>query len=307
LGLRIVEDVVKDFLDRFGVYRVELSLHVEKETVIPPFSSSVVKSIVQSSVEWGFLNEYYRRFRSPRRVGFSTIALNEKKLYKKDETGDPLRLFPGKIYHASITIVEEGSEGIIDKVIELGDGKTATPYGNITFIVREIRSLGRDYIVFKREKKRFFGPIKIVFRTPTLLTQKLMSPPWIGERRQRLKEMHRLLPTPSLLTASMLRYIIGIQNLKREPYILFPYYVGRIMDLGIVEVNHELKPTTAFYGKNEKGGSRKPRGFTGWVEYVGDKSRIWSLFVNLIRIGEYVGIGRSRSSGFGEISLFLTK
>ena len=64
----------------------------------------------------------------------------------------------------------------------------------------------------------------------------------------------------------------------------------------LMEVDYDLKPITAVYN-----GKKGPRAFAGWVIYKfrGVSKRLNQKLLRLLDYANYVGVGKSRSIGFG--------
>ena len=75
----------------------------------------------------------------------------------------------------------------------------------------------------------------------------------------------------------------------------------------VAEADYNIRPTTALYGRDENGRPKKPRGVTGYVIYRILNPRIAPLLDKTLALASRLGLGRSRSIGFGEIQVKPTK
>lgn len=297
--VRHVSRLLREFFAKNRLYVLRLSLWAEDELLLPPFTSSLVKSVAMSSESLEWVAEAYRESLRPRRARFSVLWMEGKPLYKRHEGGGGLRMLRGRGYRASITVVGNRSLDPLLPLSAAGEERVETPYGALRLRVDEVLMMGGEEEAAPPAPGRDFA-LKLDFHTPVILTQKLLTPPWIGLRRRGIPERHRLLPTPGLLGASMVSYILGVMGHRVEPFLSLPYYFARVADLALYEVNYKLLPTTAVFGRGDEGRLRKPRGFTGWVEYGCAGRGPCGVFYRLMRLAAFVGVGRSRSSGFGE-------
>ncbi|MDW8061887.1 MAG: CRISPR system precrRNA processing endoribonuclease RAMP protein Cas6 [Nitrososphaerota archaeon] len=130
--------------------------------------------------------------------------------------------------------------------------------------------------------------IHIRFMTPTLLS---FPREWI---KVETPIRHSLFPIPCFITWSLAEHwnTHAPKNLK----IKNPKKLAAYSNYALVELDYNVKPVTAIY--DEK---RRPRGFIGWTLYEHRKLRTkLSIWINrLLEYANYVGIGRSRSIGFG--------
>ncbi|MCS7110833.1 MAG: CRISPR system precrRNA processing endoribonuclease RAMP protein Cas6, partial [Ignisphaera sp.] len=78
------------------------------------------------------------------------------------------------------------------------------------------------------------------------------------------------------------------------------YHIGRLCEVALVTVDFRAKPTTVVYEKNEK-----PRGFTGWtiIDLKHLPQKIVKQLTKTLTLAQLIGIGKSRSIGFGYIEI----
>ena len=148
--------------------------------------------------------------------------------------------------------------------------------------------------------------VKIRFLSPTLLSTKLMAPPLphFLKRVERIRERYTLFPSPAHICC----YLTKLWN------TLFPskpisrkatpewsaYFMGRLCEVAMVPVDYDVKPMTINYDRN-----RRPRGFVGWTIFeIGDVGKKLLRKIDaLLALGKYLGLGKSRSIGFGAIDI----
>jgi len=110
---------------------------------------------------------------------------------------------------------------------------------------------------------------------------------------------HLLFPLPSIIIRSLLDHWNA--NCGPDNVIRRSIYLQIYSNYALVEADFNIKPVTVYYD-----GVRKPRGFIGWVVYEVRARRKKNAYNNLMRLldyARYVGIGKSRATGFGQIEL----
>ncbi len=290
-----VMSILRGFAESRIIVLLSLTITPEHEIRAPPFTSSLVKSIVEKSEILEWVSREYRK-PPPKPVRYTVVYTSSgEPLYKRGEEGPHITLRGGEEYRAWISIVAPKNlspwPGGLQETIE-------TPYGRISVVVSEISIINPKLILEEQPPRH----VRLEIRTPLLLPQKLMTPPWARKAVSRIPQRYRLLPTPGLIVSSALRIVSGLSN-QLEPVMAnsLNYYLARAADLTTAEVDYRLKPTTVLYGKDCGGQPRKPRGVTGWVIYELMGKKIARVTWSLLRIASYTGLGKSRSVGFGEV------
>jgi len=141
--------------------------------------------------------------------------------------------------------------------------------------------------------------------TPMTLAAKILAPDLpedhpLHERLQQAPERYRLLPTPGYLVAQLARQWLAIV-LGQPVRSGLPKLLGRLADALIVENHYRLRPVTAVYGKDQEGRMRLVRGVIGTMELEVLDSWLAGILRPLLLLGQVLGVGKSRSIGFGEI------
>lgn len=281
------------------VARLKLAVYSADTILLPPFTSRVIKHVVSVEPELSFLLRLYEERGSFRRVTFSPLYANGKPLFKVSGREGVLTLRPGSTYYGSITIVSRDFS-LVDRLASFSGGRVRTSYGvlnvepvELSFERLKTLSLGID---------RYF---RVRFLTPTILTTKLMTPPPMGGRRVIAKapERHRLLPTPSYVMASAARLWIALALNDDPRGSWLPYKIGRMADVLVAEVDQAVRCVTAIYGGSGKGRYRLVRGVVGWVVYEVLSPKIRVFVDRMLALADRMGLGRSRSVGFGQVKV----
>lgn len=285
-------------------YVVSATFFVEvfEECIAPPFTSKIVKYILTTHPKFRYLREFVsvKKFLKP--LIITPLFKGDKPLYstyKHNGNYSVITLKPNETYVFRLGLATSNYE-VIRELYEI-DGGFVTTYGKFhitpgTFEVNSINSLGLSF-------EKFF---RINFLTPTLLTNKLMVPPPLFTKASKVPEKHRLIPSPSYI----FNYLIRLWNSLVPNNLKLPkpgadlwgaYRFGRISDIVVNEVDYRFKTVTAIYGKDESGKLRKVRGFVGWVIYELNYPKLKPIYSKLLALANYLGLGRSRSIGFGYV------
>jgi len=282
---------------------IRLRITPESNSILPPFTSRTLKSIAGNA---NCLKPVWNLYSSRKRfkpVTFRVLTTDRfRPLYKRvnGEDSDVITVRKDYTYYGFITFY---ARSLADVPVAECDEQVSIEYGRFhvamdSMDMRMLDFLGRD------EYER----VKISIRTPLTITTKIMSPPVkTGSRLARLldstREAYRLLPTPGFIAAQAARQWLGIvKTLEPKGHIL-PYAIGRLSDIMIAEIDYHLRPITVLYGKDEAGRKRLVRGVTGFIvlEPVNDSIRF--AFSRLLDFASILGLGKSRSIGFGELTV----
>jgi len=146
--------------------------------------------------------------------------------------------------------------------------------------------------------------VKIVFRTPTLLPSKLMAPP-LDSFRKRLGEKNLYILYPSIghiccYLAKLYHSSTGVTLMGGPTPEWAAYFSGRLCEAAAATLDLRIVPRTVRY--DEK---RSVRGFTGWALYVFNlrRSRAVKIVDRLLALAARLGVGKSRSIGFGVVDV----
>jgi len=148
---------------------------------------------------------------------------------------------------------------------------------------------------------RFLG---VRLHTPTLLSTKLMTPPHLRPSKlvERIEDLHRLAVTPAYICSAATTLWLALAKDINPAQSPTPYHVGRACDITIGEVDVQIKPETVTYDR-EEGRTKRVREVTGYIVYKILTPRITQTLDKILALATRLGIGRSRSIGFGEIEV----
>lgn len=277
-----------------------------RDALLPPFTSRTAKSILMRS---GCL-EALRSLYTAGSGGFKPVSLRvlrrgARRLYRSGECRGA----------EGLITVSEGEELVMEVGFysqsplplypwceeEVDVGYASFAIEPLGIDVKSVESLGSS---------KEWSRLVLRFHTPTTITTKIMIPPLRGvPRLARLlrsgREAYRLLPSPSYLLAQAARQWVALVKRGDPNESPLPYALGRIADVAVAEVDYNLRPVTACYGRDDNGRMRRVRGFTGTLilEPLIDEIRL--ALSRLLEFASYTGLGKSRSIGFGEVSMEL--
>jgi hypothetical protein len=278
---------------------VKLLFEFRDDALLPPFTSKAVKTALMSlgcleGVSMLYLSRRRYRpvtLRAMRRPGGHPLYVTYSE-FARGVRG--VRVRRGEVLEAHVTVYTREPLSIPPCTGEVAiNGSTARVW------VASISSRSLESLVEGDPPRSF----RLRIETPLVIPAKLMVPPGVRSRRleaalRRLPSLPRLLVTPAYLMAQAARQWAAIvQGLEySESY----YYIGRLADAFIVERGFRLRPVKAVYDVRE-GRVRAVKGVVGWLELMVAEGSIAEAAAKLLAFSSYMGLGRSRSVGFGEV------
>ncbi len=278
------------------------------DCIAPPFTSKILKYIIESSRELKYIKELLSSSKSFKPIVFTPLLVNGRPLYSRKGNSRFLELKSGTTYNARISFITSNANvsTYIDELMLLTN-RFKTPYGEFHVQVTDIEVVHFSYLHLDFDK--YF---KIRFITPVILTNKLMMPPPLKVHSHKVPERHRLIPTPSYIFNYLIRlwnsFVPDDMRLPKPGSDLWAAYkFGRISDIILTEVDYSIRPETVIYGKTPTGKPKLIRGFTGWITYELLYPKLKPIYSKLLALAKYMGIGRSRSIGFGQVEVYAIK
>lgn len=266
------------------IIRLNVVFRVTGRSIIPPFSAKVSKLILYR------ISELYRRLTSVDKpfkpIAISPLFCNGYPLIKLKGETNPLMLNINQIYSFNCCIVTDANLQI-DELISLEKSVIQDFFG-VAAILDSIRM----------EVRRFDS---LGFQKPPAIKINFLSPALLQLPRHRKWSLNRyvLFPVPSLLISSLVEH--WNNNCDPHLFIKNPHYVCYYSNYALLEADFRLKPVTVIYDDK-----RLIRGILGWVLYDLRKSRntpTMKRILTLLDYAQYVGIGKSRAAGFGQVSI----
>lgn len=276
------------------VVRLVMGITPLRGGVAPPFTSKIVKFVLERMGLFADLRGVRRAYKA---LSISPLYLDGRPLYKLAEDRRVLTLSEGTTYHAYVSALVGADR--LDEVLVLDARRLETPYGDllvepVEVSIAELRSLSLA----------FRDTFRLRLLTPLVLSNKTMMPPSFPAKK-RIPSMHKLLPSPGYIFSHLAR----LWNRNVDPRLAVPkpggdewaaYKIGRVADLTLVEVNYSLRPVTVLYDRRD-GRFREVRGTVGWIHYKLLHPKPRPIFAKLLALANYMGVGRSRGIGMGQV------
>ena len=270
-----------------------LSIHFspEGDVVVPPFTSKVSKTILiqilgDDSLLLG-MRDPGGILRKPLIV--SPVLNGGRPLFRIAGQNRIMRLRAGTRYAFRASAVGDPAVqrvlgALIDNLPVEQDLKlfnTRVSILDVDVVLRDLPDLGLPDA----------GAYRISFKTPTILQ---FPRPW---RWRFDRARYCLLPHPHLIIWSLARHW---NSLAPPPLRLDAWRLSCYAGYALVEVDYDIRPVTAIYE-----GSSGPRGFMGWIlfEHRKGNARLDGKLRALLDYANYVGVGKSRSIGFGMVEV----
>jgi len=297
-----VRQVFESLFDGVSGYIVTVRFTVTplSDVILPPMSSRLVKFIVVSSSCFGSVRGVVLSRSSFKPVTLFALRRGVRRLYSTLDSNSPLSARAGEVLEGRVAVYTRDPLSLsmlsgCDEIVELHGSK-------LRVSIREAVIEAVDSITAGVEAGK---PFKLTIHTPLLLPSKLMTPPPLSTSKlvASLKGGYRLLPTPSYLLAAACREWIGVVRGERVEEHIAPYVMGRLADITIYELDANTKPVTTVYGRDEKGNLRLARGPVGYVIYKLETKKLVKAVDKLLALATRIGLGKSRSIGFGEIEV----
>lgn len=258
--------------------------------VIPPFSTKVSKSIMFRLLGRMGSSELLNQLKTAmqyKKILLSPIFAGRKPLIKLEGWGNSLQtLLKGWNYSFNVTVLDSES------AIELVEALTNLDSTSLEIFNCSVRISSLEVRLIRM---RDIGlPPDTEYLSVHALTPVLLQLPPIVKTPIR----NVLIPIPSLITGSLMDHwnhhacedlVIKDVGLPYNSFFL------------LREVDYRISPVTVYYDDK-----RRPRGFIGRVLYHLARTRRRKRRRNILRLldyANYVGIGKSRTMGFGMVSI----
>ena len=297
-----VRQVFESLFDNVSGYVVTISLKITplSDVILPPMSSRFLKFLVFESRCFADIRDVVGSRASFKGVTLFALRRGVRRLYSTTDSQSLLVVRAGEVLSGRLAVYSRDFPHLLalsgcEDVVNFHGSSVA--YSIEEVIVEDVSTLSLGIT-----RGSIF---KLIIHTPLLLPTKLMTPPPLTGSKliSSIKSGYRLLPTPSYILSAACREWLGIvKNEKVEGHIA-PYVVGRISDIAVHEIDANIKPVTVVYGKNEKGKPRLVRGVIGYIAYKLESKKLEKVVDKLLAFTTRVGLGKSRSIGFGEVEI----
>ncbi len=273
------------------IYVIRVTFTPLNDIVVPVFSSKLSYMILRELLDTELMRLVDKKHSSkeplkPYRVS-TVFDAKGRALYKTSKSKRILMLKKGELYWFTSTIIS----GFFKAYPVIPKSIVETRFGEVELVDVKVRAKYFKDIAGSSG----IGNLRIRFLTPTLLSAKLCLPPRV--RVETGFNVYRLFPQPCLWLRSLVLY--WNKYAPRELRFRDGYRLCRLGDVLLAETGYNVRPVTVVYGKG--GRVIEHRGFVGWVKYRVVEEWFAERIAPLLRLAELVGVGRSRSIGFGHV------
>ncbi len=299
-----VSRLYKAVIDNVEGYLVEVvyALTFHRDSILPPFTSRTMRSVMFKSPCLRGVADLYSSTRSIKPVTIRVLRSSSGPLYKLKKGGRELKPYmvkSGDTLYGAISFYKRNFDEQIYDALSCS-GAVDIEYAKLHLEVVEANVYSMENLSLGIESS-----FRIDFITPLIITTKTMTPPSIRNTRvgkviKKSKQAYRLFPTPGYILSQAMRQWLSIVHGIDPNNSWYPYSIGRLGDLLMVEVDYNVNPVTALYGRSSKG-LILVRGFRGYTIYTILNRIITGAVDRLLAFSSIIGLGKSRSIGFGEI------
>ncbi|MGB9622416.1 MAG: CRISPR system precrRNA processing endoribonuclease RAMP protein Cas6 [Infirmifilum sp.] len=251
-----------------------------RDAPLPPFTSKVTRTVYAAL--WG---------EEPvlgRMGSFSVLFREGRPLYKRVDSNGVLFARTGELLECRVSVLSKSEP-------RLPESSQLVSFGGSQF-----RAVLSDVEVVSLEGLSVEVPRKFVLR---FLTPTLLPVPGRGDylKSSGVRRRYKLFPDLAL-ALRLLTYDLKLHRI--ELVAPTPFQVYKWAYRALAELDYRVRPETILYTVNE-GRSVTERGFTGYVMYelLDTDSPLAQEFKKLLAFALRFGIGKSRSIGFGHVSL----
>lgn len=275
------------------IFKLSLVINPLQNVILPTPSSKVIKYLILSNQFLPSLKPLLISRDKYKPVFVSNLGVNGERIIDRGrgvKSDTPLKAFISFSGLNPSILFSEADRG----------GNFKTPYGEFYLSVNNIEIVdvkGLEESIERSLKKN----INIAFKSPALLSSKLLLPPSLKEKFKNVDVGLSTLPSVGLVAAhayKMYCNVIGKREIESNAFKL-----GVMANALSRVIGYNLRPVTIEIGEDEKGNPRKTRGVVGWVEFDIPYVKLKRAVIKYLIIASYLGIGRSRGIGLGEIEV----
>lgn len=271
------------------IVKVEFSAVPESDVILPPLSSKVVKNLILSSKLLPSLSSLVQSGMKNKPLFISNLGKNGFRLFS---TGKPISVKAGEILNFFISFPYY--DGFFT---ELSSGSFETGYGKFFIELEQLEVIELSSIKGVSE-----GNFYVKFVTPALLSSKVLLPPSLKEKYKNVNPGYSLIPSVGLIVSYAYRVYRALYgNTSNMELDLKSFRLGVLSNSLSRVIGYKLKPLTVVIGNDNKGRLRTSRGFVGWMEFDIPYKKLKKAISKYLTIASYLGIGKSRGIGLGEV------
>ena len=284
------------------VYTIRFKLiPLESDVILPPFTSKLVKQLVLTHPCFSQVRGLYESKPSFKPVTFRVLRNGSRRLYAR-KGGSILVARAGEVLLGEVVAFSRKPDLDLTPFSECNSRVKLQPLTSSFLLdVAHVTLENVSTLTLNMESSQI---ARLTLHTPTLLSTKLMTPPnlRVSKLVRSLEDLYRLTITPAYICSDAARLWLALVKDVNPAQSPTPYYVGRACDITIGEVDAQLKPETVIYGEEDEK-IRKIRGVTGYITLKILTPRITQTVDKLLALTTKLGLGKSRSIGFGEVEI----
>ena len=284
------------------VYTIRFKLvPLDSDVILPSFTSKLVKQLVLTQPCFSQVRALYESKATLKPVTFKVLRRGSRRLYSS-EGGPILTARVGEVLGGEIAVFSRKPDLDLGLLSECNTRVSLPPLTSSFLLeVMEATLENVNAMTLNLGQTQFLG---VRLHTPTLLSTKLMTPPHLRTSKliERIEDLHRLAVTPAYICNEATKLWLALAKDINPAQSPTPYHLGRACDITIGEVDIQIKPETVTYDR-EGGKTKRIRGVTGHILYKILTPRITTTIDKILALTTKLGIGRSRSIGFGEIEV----
>ncbi|WP_338602576.1 CRISPR system precrRNA processing endoribonuclease RAMP protein Cas6 [Sulfolobus tengchongensis] len=279
------------------IFKVNYSLIPLHDVILPVPSSKVLKNLILSGKFLPSLAKLVESEIKSKPLFISALGNGEFRYLSSD---DVMSVKANSKLNGFISFP------YVEKVYnEISEGVYETPYGKFSLIINSIEILDIQSI---RVEDYMNNNIYVEFVTPALLSSKVLLPPSLKEKYKKIKPGFSLLPSVGLILAYAYRsYYSILGRTDEQEWSIRAFKLGVLSNALAKIVGFNLSPKTVLIGRDDRNNLRKSRGVVGWIEFDIAERKMKKLAIKYLIISSYLGLGRSRGIGLGEIKVMLKK
>jgi len=274
------------------IYRLTLNVNPLQNVILPTPSSKVIKYLVASGKFLPSLKDLVTSRDKYKPLFISNLGIDGKRIVSRKEVQS------NTLLKASISFSNLDPSSLISEADKVGNFKT--PYGEFYLSVDNIEIINVEELKPEIEKN-LDKNIRVVFKSPAILSSKLLLPPSLKEKFKNIDVGFSTLPSVGLIAAHAFNLYCNVIGKKEIESRAFK--IGVLANALSRIIGYNLKPITFDIGEDSKGNLRKGRGVVGWIEFDIPYERLKRRVLKYLIVSSYLGIGRSRGIGFGEIEV----
>ncbi|BFH74684.1 CRISPR system precrRNA processing endoribonuclease RAMP protein Cas6 [Sulfurisphaera javensis] len=266
------------------------------DTISPVPSSKIMKYLILSNFIFPSLASLVNSRDKNKPLFISFLELSSRKIFNSnDDKSLILKSKTPLLTSVSFKFYEKFHE-------EIKEGEYKTPYGDFWVFLDKVEMIDISKIT-EIVERNINKNIRVTMLTPTLLSSKVLLPPSLREK-YKINVGYSVLPSVGLLASYAYRTyysLLGKSNSIENESKAFK--LGVLTNALSRVVGYNLKPITVLVGKDNKDRLRKTRGSIGWIEFDILDEKLKKAVAKYLYVSSYLGIGKSRGVGFGEIKV----